>query len=68
MPIHMIAFVSLAAFLVFCFSRTATLVVPDTINWNFVKFGGTVLSATALYVVKGRNVYVPRVRVLKRDL
>lgn len=37
-------------------------------NWNIVMFGGIFTWATVFYVVKGRKVYVPPVRIVKRDL
>ena len=65
--INAIALVFLIPFFIFCFFPTTTLVQPDTMNWNIVMFGGIFLWATAYYVVKGRKVYIPPVRIVKRD-
>jgi len=66
--INTIALVFLVPFFIFCFFPTATPVRPDTMNWNIVMFGGMFLWATAFYVVKGRKVYIPPVRIVKRDV
>lgn len=66
--INVIALVFLVPYFIFCFFPTATPVEPDTMNWNIVMFGGIFLWATAFYVIKGRKVYIPPVRIIKRDI
>lgn len=66
--INIIALVFLIPFFIFCFFPTATPVQPDTMNWNSLMFGAIFLWATGYYAVKGRKVYVPPVRILKRDV
>ena len=68
MAINIIALVFLVPFFIFCFFPTATPVQPDTMNWNIAMFGGIFLWATAFYVVKGRKLYIPPVRIVKRDV
>lgn len=68
MAVNIIALVFLVAFFVFCFFPTATPVQPDTMNWNIVMFGGIFVWATVFYVAKGRKVYIPPVRIVKRDV
>ena len=66
--INAIALVFLVPYFIFCFFPTATPVEADTMNWNIVMFGGIFLWATAFYLVKGRKVYIPPVRIVKRDI
>lgn len=66
--INVIALVFLIPFFIFRFFPTARPVQRDTMNWNIVMFGGIFTWATVFYVVKGRKVYVPPVRIVKRDL
>ena len=68
MAVNIIALIFLSAFFVFCFFPSATPVQPDTMNWNIVMFGGIFLWATGFYVLKGRKVYVPPVRTVKRNI
>ncbi len=68
MAINIIALVFLIPFFIFCFFPTATPVQPDTMNWNIVMFGGIFLWATVYYALKGRKVYIPPVRIVKRDI
>ncbi|KAL6714500.1 hypothetical protein ACLMJK_007925 [Lecanora helva] len=67
MAINIVALVFLIPFFIFCFFPTATPVQPETMNWNIVMFGGIFTFATAYYVVRGRKVYIPPVRIVKRD-
>lgn len=62
------ALVFLVPLFVFCFFPTATPVKAETMNWNVVMFGGIVVWATGFYVIKGSKVYVPPVRIVKRDI
>ena len=66
--VNAIALVFLVPYFIFCFFPTATPVEAETMNWNIVMFGGIFLWATAFYVVKGRKVYIPPVRIVKRDI
>lgn len=67
MAVNVVALAFLVAFFVFCFFPTGIPVLAVTMNWNVVMFGGVFLWATVYYVVKGRRVYVPPVRIVKRD-
>ena len=64
LAVKVIALVFFAAFFVFCFFPTATPAQPDTMNWNIVMFGKIFLWATGFYVVKGRKMYIPSVRIV----
>lgn len=66
--VNIIALVFLVPFFVFCFFPTSTPVQPDTMNWNIVMFGGIFLWATVFYALKGRKVYIPPVRIVKRGI
>ena len=68
MAINAIALVFLVPFFIFCFFPMGTPVEADTMNWNIVMFGGIFLWATVFYVIKGRKVYIPPVRIVKRDI
>lgn len=50
------------------FFPAATPVVPSTMNWGIVIYGGTVSFATIYYVAFGRFRYVPPVALVKREV
>lgn len=66
--VNAVALVFLIPFFVFCFFPTSTPVDDQTMNWNVAMFGGILIFATGWYAVRGRKVYVPPVRRVKRDL
>lgn len=66
--VNAVALVFLIPFFVFCFFPTSTPVDKETMNWNVAMFGGILIFATGWYVARGRKVYEPPVRRVKRDL
>jgi amino acid transporter len=67
MPINIASLCFLAPLFVFAFFPLATPVVPSTMNWGIVMFGGIILLATVYYLIWGRKQYVPPVALVKRD-
>jgi choline transport protein len=53
---------------IFVFFPIATPVIPSTMNWNAVMFGGTMLFAVFYYLVVGRLTYTAPVGFVKRSL
>ena len=68
MWVNLSAMVFLLPFFVFCFFPTATKPDITTMNWSSTMFGGIMIIAAAWYVVRGRKMYRPPVRLVKRDL
>lgn len=52
---------------VFIFFPVSPDVTHETMNWNSVMFGGTMLFATVYYLVRGRKVYTSPVDLIRRD-
>jgi len=52
---------------VFIFFPLETPVTPETMNWNVVMFGGTMLFAMVYYFAWGRRVYTSPVDLVKRN-
>jgi len=63
-----LAIVFILSVYVFMFFPAATPVVPSSMNWGIVIYGGTVSFATIYYMVFGRFRYVPPVALVKREV
>ena len=66
--VNLAAMAFLLPFFIFCFFPIAKGPSPQTMNWDSVMFGGIMVLATVWYVVRGRKIYTPPVRLVKRDL
>ena len=67
MAINIGALMFLAPLFVFAFFPLATPVVPSTMNWGILMFGGIIIFATIYYLIFGQSQYVPPVVLVKRD-
>lgn len=46
---------------------TGQALTPETMNWNCVMFGGSMIFAIGYYFVVGHKRYTPPVTLVKRD-
>jgi amino acid transporter len=67
MAINIAALCFLCPLFVFVFFPLTTPVVPSTMNWSSLMFGGMILFATVYYLIYGRKQYTPPVFLVKRE-
>jgi len=67
MAINIASLCFLCPLFVFAFFPLATPVVPSTMNWGCLMFGGIILFATVYYWIFGRKQYIPPVALVKRE-
>jgi hypothetical protein len=53
---------------VFVFFPLGTPVTLQTMNWNVLMFGSTMLFAVVYYIFVGKNTYTAPVELVKRNL
>ncbi len=66
--LNAIAILFLLPMFVLVFFPPVTPVVPETMNWACVMFGFVVIFSTTYYFIHGRNVYVPPVSLVRREM
>ena len=65
--INLVAMIFLVPLFVFCFFPLAAKPDLTTMNWSSAMFGGIMLLSAIWYIIRGRKVYTPPVRLVKRD-
>ncbi|OCK76744.1 putative GABA permease [Lepidopterella palustris CBS 459.81] len=66
--VNVLSLCFLAPIFVFSFFPATTPVVPTTMNWAIVMYGGMIIFSTGYYFLYGKHVYTPPVTLVHRDL
>lgn len=68
MAFNIISLLFLAPIYFFVFWPLATPVVPSSMNWAVLMYGGIIIWSLVYYMVWGKHSYIGPVMVVKRDL
>ncbi|KIW86242.1 hypothetical protein Z517_01637 [Fonsecaea pedrosoi CBS 271.37] len=68
LPINAAALLFLTPLIFFLSWPLTTPVTAETMNWSSTMLGGSLIIATAYYLVRGKSSYVPPVVHVKRDM